>query len=171
MKTVLAPIDFSPISDRVIVRAIALARAIDARLVLLNVVAPLPLAGEHLARSPLTAEELLAAAEKKAATKLAQLQRTLRDEGVTAHAVHVSGEAVVCILEQAERLAADYIVIGSHGHSAIYDLLVGSTANGVLKGAPCPVVIVPVGATEAPRRPDSEAVPAVARAVQRVGHG
>ena len=49
-------------------------------------------------------------------------------------------------IEQAERLTADYIVIGSHGHTAFYDLLVGSTASGVLKSASCPVVIVPHGA-------------------------
>ncbi len=152
MKTVLAPIDFSPMSDRVIASAISLARAVDARLVLLNVVVPPPLIGEPFAESTDTGAELKRAAEKKAATKLAQLQRKLRDDGVTAHAVHVTGEAVACILQQSERLSADYIAIGSHGHSSIYDLLVGSTANGVLKGAVCPVVIVPVGATESLRK-------------------
>jgi nucleotide-binding universal stress UspA family protein len=33
--------------------------------------------------------------------------------------------------------------MGSHGHGAFYDLLVGSTTQGVLKRATCPVVIVP----------------------------
>ncbi len=151
MKTVLAPIDFSPISDCVIASAISLARAVDARLVLLNVVTPLHFVGGQLARSAVSDAGTMAAAEKKAATKLARLQRKLRDDGVTAHAVHVSGDTVDCIMEQAERLTTSYIVIGSHGHSAIYDLLVGSTANGVLKGTTCPVVIVPVGATGSPR--------------------
>jgi nucleotide-binding universal stress UspA family protein len=40
--------------------------------------------------------------------------------------------------------------MGSHGHTAFYDLLVGSTTQGVLKKAPCPVLIVP--AEKAKRR-------------------
>lgn len=164
MKTVLAPIDFSPVSERVIARAIALARAVDARLVLLNVAVPLPLMGKTIAQSTVTGAEIKAAAEKKAAKKLAQLQRELRDDGVTAHAVHVSGDPADCILEQAERLAANYIVIGSHGHTAIYDLLVGSTAGSVLKGASCPVVIEPVVATDSQRELERGAAVAASRA-------
>jgi nucleotide-binding universal stress UspA family protein len=148
MKTVLAPIDFSSVSERVIETATALARATGARLVLLHVVAPWPIIGKNLALT-LTGAELAAVAEKGAAKKLSLLQRSLRDDGVTAHAVHVSGDPRVCILEQAERLTADYIVIGSHGHTAFYDLLVGSTANGVLKRTSCSIVIVPHGAKEA----------------------
>jgi nucleotide-binding universal stress UspA family protein len=33
--------------------------------------------------------------------------------------------------------------MGSHGHNAFYDLLVGTTTHGVLRKATCPVVIVP----------------------------
>uniref|UniRef100_UPI0040495246 universal stress protein n=1 Tax=Cephaloticoccus sp. TaxID=1985742 RepID=UPI0040495246 len=47
------------------------------------------------------------------------------------------------IIEQARKSRAAYIVIGSHGHSALYDLLAGSTATGVIKRAPCPVLVVP----------------------------
>lgn len=47
------------------------------------------------------------------------------------------------LLAEQGRLAADAIVLGSHGHGALYDLLVGSVAEGVLRRAPCPVVVVP----------------------------
>ncbi len=47
------------------------------------------------------------------------------------------------ILEAARICEADYIVMGSHGHNAFYDLLVGTTTHGVMRKAPCPVVIVP----------------------------
>ena len=42
-----------------------------------------------------------------------------------------------------ERLEADLIMMGSHGHSAIYRLLVGSVTEGVMRKAPCPIMIVP----------------------------
>ena len=47
------------------------------------------------------------------------------------------------ILAKARSARAAYIVMGSHGHGAIYDLLVGSTTHGVLMNAPCPVLVVP----------------------------
>lgn len=158
MKTVLAPIDFSAVSRRVIDHAIALARETDARLVLLHVVAPIPIARDNLALA-VTGAEYTVAAQKDAAKALSALQRSLRDEGVTAHAIHATGDPREAIVEQAERLMADYIVMGSHGHTAFYDLLVGSTATGVLKHAACPVVIVPPGARAAdatrPQSPDA----------------
>lgn len=82
--------------------AILLAQAVDARLVLLNVVVSLPVAGDDLARTIASGVEVMVAATK-AAKKLSQLQRKLHDEGATAHAMHVTGDAFECILEQEMR--------------------------------------------------------------------
>lgn len=38
---------------------------------------------------------------------------------------------------------ADLLVVGSHGHGAVHDKLIGSTSERVVHHAPCPVVIVP----------------------------
>ena len=142
MKTVLAPIDFSGVSRCVIDQAIVMARALNARLVLLNVVQLPVLLDTGVAESDLPAG-FYAEAAKDATTRLAALQRQLRDEGVTAHAIHKVGAPGEQIVEQAERLEADCIVMGSHGHGALYDLFIGSTTMRVLKQATCPVVIVP----------------------------
>jgi len=48
-------------------------------------------------------------------------------------------------------LDADLIVLGSHGHGAFHDALVGSTSLHVIRHAPCPVVVLPD-----PRRADRE---------------
>jgi nucleotide-binding universal stress UspA family protein len=53
------------------------------------------------------------------------------------------GQPVAVILEQARKIGADYIVMGSHGHGKLYDFLVGSTASGILKKARCGVIILP----------------------------
>jgi nucleotide-binding universal stress UspA family protein len=47
------------------------------------------------------------------------------------------------ILEKAREVAAGTIVIGSHGHGRLYDALVGSVSAGVIRGATCPVLVVP----------------------------
>lgn len=51
------------------------------------------------------------------------------------------GPARTIILEEADRLGADLIVVGSHGRHGIR-LLLGSTANAVLHGAACDVLAV-----------------------------
>jgi nucleotide-binding universal stress UspA family protein len=47
------------------------------------------------------------------------------------------------ILNQADELNADLIVMGTHGHGAMYNLLVGSVTKGVLKRSTRPVLLVP----------------------------
>jgi nucleotide-binding universal stress UspA family protein len=50
---------------------------------------------------------------------------------------------VSCILERTQKHGAGLIVLGSHGHGAFYNLLVGSVAEGVLRESIVPVVVVP----------------------------
>jgi nucleotide-binding universal stress UspA family protein len=67
----------------------------------------------------------------------------LRGEGCDAEALMVQGPTAAKIVEEAQRLDAAMIVMGSHGHGALYDLLVGSVTNGVLRKSEKPVVVVP----------------------------
>jgi nucleotide-binding universal stress UspA family protein len=47
------------------------------------------------------------------------------------------------ILNQADVLNADLIVMGTHGHGAMYNLLLGCATKGVLKHSTRPVLLVP----------------------------
>jgi universal stress protein A len=47
------------------------------------------------------------------------------------------------IVDSARKWPADLIVLGTHGRSGLTRLLFGSTAEGVMRHAPCPVVVVP----------------------------
>jgi nucleotide-binding universal stress UspA family protein len=148
MKTILAPVDFSSATDAVIAEATSLAKAVDGKVVLLTVIQPPAAVADY---APLLQDiaEITAAGEKAAATRLASLQEKLRADGVTSECVQVVGAPVPHIAAEAERVDADYIVMGSHGHTALYELLVGSTTHGILKRAACPVVIVPASKTGA----------------------
>lgn len=142
MKTILTPVDFSDVSDTVVDAAAELAMETHARLVLLTVIQPPVFTAEYAAVMENIAE-ITATGERSAATNLERLQMRLQEDGLIVDVLQFSGAPVVHIIEQAEKLEADYIVMGSHGHTAFYDLLVGSTTHGVLKRAKCPVVIVP----------------------------
>lgn len=149
MKTILAPVDFSSATERVVAEAAALARAHGGRVVLLSVIQPPAITSEY---APLmeNLSEITAAGEKAAAKRLARLQEQLQREEIPTETVQTNGSPILHIVEQANKLQADYIVMGSHGHTALYDLLVGSTTHGVLMRANCPVMILPAVKTGKP---------------------
>lgn len=142
MKTIVAPVDFSSATEAVVAEAARLAVAIKGQVVLLSIIQPPVITTEY---APLMENmaEITAAGEKAAAKHLARLQDLLQQNSVPTETVQLNGAPVPHIIEQAKKYAADYIVMGSHGHTALYDLLVGSTTHGVLLRAGCPVVIVP----------------------------
>ncbi len=142
MKTILAAVDSSLISESVVSAAADLARNAHGRVVLLTVVQPPIITSEY---TPVidNLAEITAAGEKAAADLLRRIQAGLQASGVASETVQLTGAPIAHILEQAAKYAADYIVMGSHGHTAFYDFLVGSTTHGVLLRAPCPVLIVP----------------------------
>ena len=144
MKTILVPLDLSPVAVRVCNAACELAKLAGARPILLHIVQPPPLMMSDIyAFDASQLGVLSAAAEKNAGHKLRALARHCAKQQVRVTTVQRPGVAVTAILAKARSTGARYIVMGSHGHGAMYDLLVGSTTHGVLKQAPCPVLIVP----------------------------
>lgn len=141
MKTILAPIDFSPASQQVVAQAVVLAKLAGARLVLLHVVQP-PIMTDSDGGAQMSAD-YAATASESAAKRLSALQKPLRARGVTVTTRHRVGSPGQCILDQAATCQANYIVLGSHGHGAFYDLIMGSTTSRVLKQACCPILVVP----------------------------
>ncbi len=144
MKTILAPIDFSPASAAVIAQATALAQAVQARLVLLSVVQPPVIASDY---GPLVENisEIIAAAERSAAERLEKVRHEVLEDVAEVETELAGGSPIQAITDAAARFQADFIVMGSHGHTALYDLVIGSTTHGVLKRAKCPVLIIPAG--------------------------
>jgi nucleotide-binding universal stress UspA family protein len=144
MKTILAAIDFSAVSQRVVAEALELADAVNGRVVLLHSVPPSPIIATDLVPLVGTALYLTDDVAKAADRHLRRIRRDQKDRGKLIETICLSGFPVQHIISTAKKLRANYIVIGSHGHTALHDLVVGSTASGVLKRASCPVVVVPV---------------------------
>lgn len=152
MKTILAPIDFSDATDPVLAAAIEMARVFSADVVLAHATEPPVIVDEY---SPVL-EEMLVAEEEAVAEKLEHLRRRFSDLGIKADTRQLYGAAPREVAEEARRLRPDLIVIGSHGHGALYDLLVGSVTAHILRHAACPVLVVPVGSKPG-KTPDAAA--------------
>ncbi len=153
MKTILVPVDLSAATTRVGDAACQLAKFLDARLVLLHVVLPPPvMLADYYAFDSGVMAEAVSAGEKFAEHRLKALARLCRRQQLEVECAQLTGQAVPVILARAAALKADYIVLGSHGHGAVFDLLVGSTTQGVLRKAPCPVLVVPMAPAGKGRR-------------------
>jgi nucleotide-binding universal stress UspA family protein len=146
MTSILVAMDFSPPGKRALDEAIAVARALAARVEVLHVhkfvSSPLPPTMEVAQLSP-TAK---AVAEAEAA--LADQVARVRAAGLPCDGESRFGQPGEQIAKRALEIAARYIVIGSHGHGPIRQALLGSTAESVLRQAPCPVLIVPAPRTQ-----------------------
>lgn len=146
MKTILVPLDFSDASNLIVNKAAEIARALSAKVVLLHVVEPIatyiPVGATMdviAAPAPLETAENIEAHEKR----LASIAQPLKASGLEVETHAFIGLAVDDILDQAAKHSVDYILLGSHGHGALYHLFSGSVVTGVLKRATCPVIVVP----------------------------
>src|SRR5260370_291561 len=156
MKRILVPIDFSDVTPRVIGVAQQLATALDAEIHLIHVrelsaaAAPDAL-GYGLAGMPELSPmsgvpgplfDTMPVNETQK-SKLAQWQKKNAQAGLKVTLHELTGMVAEEILLQADSLNAGLIVMGTHGHSAMYNLLVGGVTKGVLKHSTRPVLLVP----------------------------
>jgi nucleotide-binding universal stress UspA family protein len=142
MKTILVPIDFSPVTDAVVEQAAHLAEAFSAALWLLYVAAPEPdFVGYET--GPPNVREQVAHEMRDTHRRLQEYSSRLRARGIDATALQVQGSTTETILQEAERLKADVIVLGSHGHGIVHRALLGSVSEGILHRASCPLFILP----------------------------
>ena len=132
LRKILVPVDFSECSEKALQYAIPFAKQFGAEITLVHVI-------QYSVQAP----EMILAADTTQAAK----------EGVDA-LVQKVGDAVMCravvrvgkpadeIVEAATQGGADLIILSTHGRSGLAHLLLGSTAEQVVRHAPCPVLVV-----------------------------
>lgn len=147
MKTFLVPIDFSAVTEDVIDTAIDFARAFRGKVHLLHVVQP-PVLTTDFALPAEMLQEAYDASEKAAARKMTEFEQRFRTAGVDCATDLKHGGPAILIAQEAARVKADYVIMGSHGHGKLYDLLVGSTSAGVMKRVKSGVILLPPGDRE-----------------------
>ena len=140
--TILVAVDFSPVTSRVQQAAATLAGLTRSRVYVVHVAAPEP-AFVGYEGGPVAVRHQVAHELREEHHQVGTLAHALAACGIEATPLLVQGSTVDTILREAERLQADLIVVGSHGHGAVYDLLIGSTSEGVVRKATVPVLVVP----------------------------
>ncbi|ABD69922.1 UspA [Rhodoferax ferrireducens T118] len=141
-KHILVPVDGSPTAQLAVEKAIQLAKAFDSRVSTIFVIDPYPFTGVGTDFAYGQAEYLSAAtAEANAAVKAAKA--AFMDAGVSVEAsVIESHSAWRGVVQAAESMQADLIVMGSHGRSGLEKLVLGSVTQAVLSHTKLPVLVV-----------------------------
>ena len=139
LKHILVPVDFSDCSRKALHYAASFARQFNADVTLLHVVVTVPLPPQMLV---FEAETLSAKYHEQAAKQLSEWRKETLSQSPVKATVRAGTAAHQEILAAAHECNCDLIVIGSHGRSGLTRMLAGSTAERVVRHAPCPVLIV-----------------------------
>ena len=139
-KTILVATDFSAAADRALDHAVALAAALHAKVVLMHAYTrPLP---EFPRAVAVASAELTASVKAEARAQLDARIAERSAAGVEIVPLLVRAEPEEGVLDAAEKVAADLIVMGTEGRRGVARAFLGSLATGVARAASVPVMTV-----------------------------
>ena len=150
---ILAPLDGSEHSLRALEIAIQTAKKFGGKISLIHVysvtagpiIMPEPTTLTPSVVPAMTAAEVFKVAEaarKAGRNILASGEERVKAEGIQVETMLREGDTVQEILKAAREGEFDLIVMGARGISKIREILLGSVSDGVIRNAPCPVLVV-----------------------------
>ena len=142
MKKIMACIDFTEGTDRIVDKGIELATATNAGLCLIHVAPPKPNTPEVVCGKRSFPE--LAKRLCKCNRHFDEFARRIKQAGIELTTVRARGEAAKTIAANAKDYNAEMIIMGAKSNSALRHLIGGSVAAGVMKKTKAAIVLVPV---------------------------
>ena len=143
---ILVAVDLSAASDQVIEAARGVADLTGASMYVLHVVEADPEVVVYDA-DPEVAQTRIARDFPLEHKRLSALVQKLKEQGLDANSWLARGPGVASTLKEAAKLEAGLIVVGTHGHGAVYDALIGSYSAGIIRKSKLPILVVPVRGT------------------------
>lgn len=148
---IVVALDGSPLAEQILPYVTALAEKFGSTLTLAQAIMPIeklaalvePAAG-GVPLDPSIIEETTETEEQEARAYLEQVADRLGQRGLGVNIEIPQGSAAEAIVESARKTRAELIALTTHGRSGLRRLVFGSVADGVLRSAPCPVLLVRV---------------------------
>jgi nucleotide-binding universal stress UspA family protein len=140
IKRILFPTDFSEYSDHARIYAVEFARRFDAAITAL-----------HVLRGPIYPvayaldvdfDAIDTEMQKSAEVRLEATERAISESGVPVCRELLFGDPFPEIVSFARKKESDMVIMGTHGHGAVKHMLLGSTAERVVRKAACPVLTI-----------------------------
>ena len=139
IKKVLVPIDFSDYSKSALKYAVNFAKSFNADMILIYVVEPV-IYPPDFSMGQIAMPSITTEWDDRAKDELAKLAKNEITGVNSVKTVIKTGKPFVEIIETAKEEDVDLIIIATHGHSGVEHILFGSTAEKVVRKAPCPVL-------------------------------
>jgi nucleotide-binding universal stress UspA family protein len=150
-KRILVPVDGSPTSNKGLDEAAKLARGSGSKVLLLHVVDDMVAFSSPDGAGVNVVLDALRASGKSALAEAEERARRARVQAETVLLEKATGRVAEAIVEQAKRWRADLIVMGTHGRRGVNRLLLGSSAELVVRNSAIPVLLIPGEAKSAGR--------------------
>lgn len=144
-KRIAVAVDGSRTSGKALQEAIGLAGETGARVLLLHVCEEMPVMWEPGGLSMMPAQDIMQVITDAGKELLAKLEQQVAGCGLaveTRLAETLGGRAGSIISEEAKKWNADLLVVGTHGRKGVDHILMGSVAEGVIRTAAMPVLLV-----------------------------
>ena len=143
MENILVALDFEPKAQYLIEMAALLAKKFDSKVWILHIASPNPdFVGYEIGPQYIRNDR---AHDLRAEHKLLQgFAQKLESKGIEAESLLIQGPTVKMILDEAQKLDIDLIVIGSHEHSLLYKAFHDTTSQNVIKKSKIPLLVVPI---------------------------
>ena len=139
IKKVLVPIDFSDYSKSSLRYAVNFAKQFNAEIYLIYVLEPV-IYPPDFSMGQIAIPSINAEWDERAREELENLAKTEIPEGISVKTILKNGKPFLEIIDTASEENIDLIIIATHGHSGVEHILFGSTAEKVVRKAPCPVL-------------------------------
>ena len=139
IKKVLVPIDFSDYSKSALKYAVNFAKSFNAEIILVYVVEPI-IYPPDFSMGQIAMPSINTEWDDRAKDELQKLAKSEIADIANVKTVIKTGKPFVEIIETAKEENIDLIIIATHGHSGVEHILFGSTAEKVVRKAPCPVL-------------------------------
>lgn len=138
---ILVPIDFSDYSKNSLRFAVNFTKSFNAKLYLVYVVEPVVYPPDF-SMGQIAIPSIDLEMDKRAIEELNKLAEQDIPSDVEVKTIVKTGKPFIEIIETAEEEDIDLIIISTHGHTGVEHILFGSTAEKVVRKAPCPVLTV-----------------------------
>lgn len=137
IKKVLVPIDFSDYSKSALKYAVNFSKLFNAEIILIYVVEPV-IYPPDFSMGQIAMPSLNTEWDERAKDELDKLAKS--EISTSVKTILKTGKPFVEIIETAKEENIDLIIIATHGHTGVEHILFGSTAEKVVRKAPCPVL-------------------------------
>ncbi len=138
----LVAIDFSEITKLVLEKVEEIALKTSAKVWLIHVAQPDPdFIGYDV--GPDSERKFMATKFRDHHVKIQEMSNVLKKKGIDITPLLVQGPTIETIIDEAEKLNVDMIIVGSHGHGTMFHILVGSISKGLINKSPIPLLIIP----------------------------